>query len=427
MTDDAAPFGGGGVDEWLRALSVRHPRAIDMELTRAEKVRAALNLHLPMPAATVGGTNGKGSVCALADAMLRAGGVRVGLYTSPHLLHFRERIRIHGEPVADRVLTAAFAKVEKARAECRESLTYFEFTTLAAALIFAEAEVDAVILEVGLGGRLDAVNLFPPAVAAVTNIGLDHQEFLGGDIDSIAAEKAGIFRRGCPAIVADADAPASLLAAAADAGADLRVCGRDFAAEISGAGWHYRGRRELFSLPPPAMRGRHQMVNAAAAIAILESMPENLWPGAGAVRRGLHSASAPGRAQVLPGVPTTVLDVAHNAAAAAALERMLFDMGYYPKTAAVLGMLARKNAADFARTLHRRVDQWFVARPEDGDRDAETTAREIAETGARAQVCDSVAAAARAAREYCGNDGRIVVTGSFMTVADYMRNFRPRI
>lgn len=423
MTDDAPR----GVDEWLRALSLRHPRAIDMGLARAEKVRAALNLRLPMPSATVGGTNGKGSVCALADAILRAGGFRTGLYTSPHLLHFRERIRINGEAVSDRVLLAAFEKVEHARAECRESLTYFEFTTLAAALVFSDAEVDAAILEVGLGGRLDAVNLFPPMAAAVTNIGLDHQEFLGDSLDSIAAEKAGIFRRDRPAIVADAEAPASLFAAAEKIGADLRVCGRDFSAQTSGAGWHYRGRRELFSLPFPAMRGRHQIINAAAAIALLEGMPEDLWPGAGAVRGGLHSAAAPGRAQVLPGVPTTVLDVAHNAEAAAALERTLFDMGYYPKTAAVLGMLARKNAADFARALHRRVDKWFVARPEEGDEDAETIARGVAAAGGSAQVCDSVSAAVHLAREYCGNDGRIAITGSFMTVADYMRNFRTRI
>ena len=291
-------------------------------------------------------------------------------------------------------------------------------------LIFAEAEVDAAILEVGLGGRLDAVNLFSPAAALVTNIGLDHQEFLGDTIDGIAAEKAGIFRRGRPGIVGDAQAPASLLAAAADVGADLRVAGRDFAAEMSGTGWHYRGRRRLFSLPLPSLRGRHQIFNAAAAIALLESMPENLWPGAGAVRQGLHSARAPGRAQVLPGAPATVLDVAHNAEAAAVLERTLFDMGYYPKTAAVLGMMARKNPSDFARALHRRVDMWFVARPEGGDGDAEAAARAVSAVGGCARICDSVSAAARAARDYCGNDGRIVITGSFMTVADYMRNFR---
>ena len=421
---DGAAFCGGDVDEWLRVLSFRHPRAIEMGLARAEKVRAEMDLHLPMPAAVIGGTNGKGSVCILAEAMLRAGGARVGLYTSPHLLHFRERIRINGEPIANEILLTAFQKVEKARAQSGESLTYFEFTTLAAALAFSESELDAVILEVGLGGRLDAVNLFPSAVAAVTNAGLDHQEFLGDTLDEIAFEKAGIFRRGCPAIVADANAPRSLLSAAEEIGSELRVRGRDFDAEISGAEWQYRGRRSLFSLPIPAMRGRHQINNAAAAIAILESLPANLWPGAGAVRRGLHSAVLPGRAQVLPGAPMTVLDVAHNAEAAIALEKMLFDMGFYPKTAAVLGMMARKNPANFARALHRRVDKWFVAAPEEGDADPAETARAVREAGGQAEVCDSVAAAADAARAFCGNDGRIVVTGSFMTVADYMRNFR---
>ena len=422
MTADAAPFSGGRIDDWLRIIAARHPFAIDMELSRAEKVRAALNLRLQMPVATVGGTNGKGSVCALAGTMMQAAGARVGLYTSPHLIHFRERICIDGVPVADEVLLDAFEKVEHARARCGESLTYFEFTTLAAAYIFSAAEVDAVVLEVGLGGRLDAVNLFSPAAAAVTNVGLDHQEFLGNDRETIAIEKAGIFRRGCPAVVGETNPPASLLAAAEKIGAGLCLAGRDFFAEPSATGWRYRGKRDLFGLPFPALRGRHQLGNAAMAIALLEQMPAHLWPGAGGVRHGLHAAAVPGRAQVLPGIPATVLDVAHNTEAAAALERMLFDMGWFPKTAAVLGMLARKDAAGFVRVLHRRVDEWFVARPEEGDKEAAETAQAVAEAGGRAKVFDSIADAVRAAREYCGNDGRIVITGSFMTVADYIRS-----
>ena len=178
---------------WLRALAARHPRDIDLGLERVEKARAALKLSLPMPTAIVGGTNGKGSVCATLAAILREGGMRVGAYTSPHLLRFNERVRVDGEDADDKTLLAAFDEVEKARAACNVSLTYFEFTTLAAAWIFADSNVEAAILEVGLGGRLDAVNIFEPSAAAVSNVALDHQEFLGDDIASIASEKGGIF------------------------------------------------------------------------------------------------------------------------------------------------------------------------------------------------------------------------------------------
>lgn len=399
-----------------------HGAAINLELSRVEAVRAALGLTLDMPVITVGGTNGKGSVCAMLEAMLQAGGARTGCYTSPHLLHFNERVRVEGAVVADKTLLAAFAKVEAARIAADVSLTYFEFTTLAAVLIFAGGGCDIVILEVGLGGRLDAVNIFPPAAVVVTNIGLDHQEFLGNDLDAIAAEKAGIFRRGKPAIVGDAAVPVTLLTRAKNVGALLGLAGVDFAAEGGETGWHYRGRRQLFNLPYPALRGRHQVANAAAAIAVLDSLPNTLWPGTGAVRQGLHAATPPGRAQVLPGLPTTVLDVAHNAAAAAALERMLFEMGYFPRTAAVLGMMARKESANFARALHKRVDCWYVARPQGGDLTAECLAAPLVAAGYEVVICDSVAAAAAKAREYCGSDGRIVVTGSFMTVANYLEH-----
>ena len=381
-----------------------------------------MKLEFRCPVVLVGGTNGKGSVCVLADEMLRSGGVRVCRYTSPHLLRFHERICINGEPVSDSQLLHAFAQVERAREASGQSLTYFEFTTLAAAWIFSQVKTDVVLLEVGLGGRLDAVNLFAPDVSLVTNIGMDHQEFLGDTLDQIATEKAGIFRPDCPAIIADANAPVSLTDAAQDLKAKLYRAGQEYHAEVAGSVWHYRGRRELFNLPMPAMRGRHQVANAAASLALLENLPEHLWPGTGAVRQGLHSARLSGRAQVLPGAPVTVLDVAHNAEAAMVLERMLFDMGYFPKTAAVLGMLSRKDPKQFAEVLQRRVDMWYIARPQGGDAAAEEVAQAVAAAGGQVQVCDTIASAARAAREYCGESGRIVVTGSFMTVADYIEN-----
>ena len=419
MMADRAATVDGGVDQWLDVLAARHSSPIDLELTRIEKTRRALGLTLSMPVATIGGTNGKGSVCNLLAAMLRAGGARVGCYTSPHLLRFHERINIDGAVVDDATLLAAFARVEKARLDCGVSLTYFEFTTLAAALIFSDAEVEVAVLEVGLGGRLDAVNIFSPTVAAVTNIGFDHQEFLGDNIEAIAFEKSGIFRPGVPAMVGDHNAPPTLLTTVADA--HVHVAGRDFGAQTAATGWHYYGRRQLFSLPPPAMRGRHQLSNAALALAILEQLPDDLWPGIGAVRQGLHTVAVAGRGQVLPGQPTTVLDVAHNAAAAAILERMLFDMGYYERTTAILGMMARKNAAEFVRALHRRVDVWHIVCPSAGDLSATDLANTVKSVGAAAVVCDSMAAAKKAAHDYCGNNGRIVITGSFMTVADYMQ------
>ena len=417
---NSGAFSSASLSEWLDELSVRHPAGIELGLERTEAVRRAMDLVLPMPVAVVGGTNGKGSVCAMLSAMLRRGGARTGRYMSPHVSRFNERICVDGAEADDAALLSAFARVESARAGVGAPLTYFEFITLAAALVFADAGADVAVLEVGLGGRLDAVNVFPARAAAVTNIGLDHREFLGSTAAEIAREKAGIFRFGCPAVVGDSRAPPELFAEAEKRGAKLYAAGRDFSVERAGNGWHYRGRRDLFNLPAPAMRGAHQIANAACAVALLENLPEHLWPGTGAVRLGLHDASAPGRGEVLPGRPAAVLDAAHNTEAAAALERMLFDMGYYPRTAAVLGMMARKDAAGFARALNRRVDAWFAVCPRGGDVPAETLAETVRKTGARAEACGSMKEAAARARAYCGESGRRVVTGSFTTVADYI-------
>ncbi len=414
-------FAGGGLADWLRVLSERHPTTVDLGLERVEEVRAALNLTLPMPTVIVGGTNGKGSVCAMLCAMCRAGGIKTVRYTSPHLLNFNERIVIDGELANDDSIVSAFARVEATRANCDVSLTYFEFTTLAAALMFSESGADVAVLEVGLGGRLDAVNIFPPAVAAVTNVAIDHQEFLGDSIESIAFEKAGIFRPQIQSLIGDSSAT-TLLEEADKIGATVSLAERDFSATPMESGWNYRGVKQLFSLPYPAMRGRHQLANAALAIAILERLPSNLWPGAGAVREGLHAAVAPGRAQVLPGSPARVLDVAHNPAAAAVLERMLFDMGYYPRTSAVLGMTARKDAAGFVRALQKRVDVWHVVCPPGGDLDANDLAKEVNAAGGKTEVYDSMAEAAQAAHACCGNNGRMLITGSFLTVAGYMQH-----
>lgn len=408
--------------EWLALLQHRHHRAIDMGLERAEQVRRAMGLRLDMPLVVVGGTNGKGSVCALIDAAMNAAGFRCGCYLSPHLLRFNERVRIGGLDADDDRLLAAFDKTERAREAAGVSLTYFEFTTLAAAQCIVDAGCDCAVLEVGMGGRLDAVNLFDPAAAVVNTIGLDHCEFLGDTLESIAAEKAGIFRPNAAAIIGDAKAPPVLAKLANDAGADIAIIGRDFAAADAGGGlWHFRGRRrKLYSLPPPVFNGRHQLNNAAVAITALESLPDAFWPGAGAVRQSLRTARLPGRAQVLPGQPATVIDVAHNAESAAALEKFLFGMGYFPRTFAVFGMQARKDAKAAIDALRRRVDHWFLCRPEGGDGDMAKMAAIIKDGGGAATCCDSVRDAALRARAAAGENDRIVVAGSFLVVADFL-------
>lgn len=408
--------------DWLRHAQSVHSQNIALGLDRVDAVRAAMDLTLPMPVVLVGGTNGKGSVCAFAEAALAEGGLVPGCFASPHLLRFNERMRVGGIPAPDDDIAAAYARVEAARRRAGQALTYFEFSALAAADIFARRRCDCAIMEVGLGGRLDAVNIFPPAVSVVTNIGTDHVEFLGPTRAHIAREKAGILRPGVPAVFGDDDLPDELIQQAQNIGAVVRRFGRDFAARpVSSEAWRFDGKRKLPDLPAPLMRGAHQLKNAATAVAALEELPGELWPGATGIRRGLRTAALPGRAQILPGRPTTVVDVAHNREAAAALERLLFHQGFFPRTAAIVGMFARKDAGAFVRALTKRVDLWIAAQPADGDRPAEQLAEAIRREGGEAECAPSTAAAFARARAFCGEDGRIVVAGSFPMAADFMQ------
>ena len=414
------------LSEWLLHAQSLHPRGVELGLDRVERVRAAMNLALAMPVMLVGGTNGKGSVCALAEAALAEGGLQPGCFASPHLLRFGERIRVGGSPAADAQVADAFAEVEAARVRIGESLTYFEFTALAAARVFARQKCDCAILEVGMGGRLDAVNIFHPAVSVVTNIGTDHAEFLGPTRDDIAREKAGILRSGIPAVFGDDEMPEELFRQAKAVGAKARRFGRDFTARtVSPMAWRFGGRRELADLPLPAMRGAHQLKNAATAIAALEELPGALWPGAGGIRRGLQGALLPGRAQVLPGRPAVILDVAHNVESAECLERFLFAMGFFSKTVAVVGMFARKDAAAFVRALSRRVDKWIAVCPSGGDFPAEKMAEVIRQNGGAAECAESVSAAASRARAESGENDRIIIAGSFLVVADFLQDRSP--
>ena len=274
------------LNDWLLRLESMHPKAIDMGLDRVAAVAQLLGLKFSCPVITVGGTNGKGSTCAMLESILLQGGYRVGLYTSPHLLHFNERARINGEIASDDALCAAFEKVDAARRDI--SLTYFEFSTLAILLLFVEAGLDAVILEVGLGGRLDAVNIIDADVAIVTSVDLDHQDYLGDTREAIGFEKAGIYRAGRPAICSDPAPPASLIDHATKIGADLWLFGRDFNYSGDRQQWNYGGRSlRRNSLAYPSLRGANQLLNASAALAALEALRDRLPLGAQEVRNGL--------------------------------------------------------------------------------------------------------------------------------------------
>jgi len=352
------------LDDWLDYQQRVHPSAIALGLDRIRTVWGRLGAPSPAPVViTVGGTNGKGSTVAFLDAMLRAAGRRTGVYTSPHLLRYNERIRIDGEEASDAALVAAFERIEAARSRDGEAiaLTYFEFGTLAALLLFAEAGLGVAVLEVGLGGRLDAVNLVDADAAIVTTIDLDHQDWLGNDRDSIGREKAGIFRAGRPAIVAEAHPPAGLLDAAIAAGADLRRLGRDFTMEVDGDGWRWTASGMAVSVPRPALAAPCQPLNAAGAIAALHALRERLGWHPAALAEGIVRARAAGRLQRFGGAVELVVDVAHNPQAAAVLAAWLRAVPCAGRTIAVFGALADKDVAGVTAALQGLVSRWHLA------------------------------------------------------------------
>jgi dihydrofolate synthase/folylpolyglutamate synthase len=413
---------------WLAYLETLHPKAIALGLDRVRAVAARLPVALGCPVVTVTGTNGKGSTSAFAASILGCAGYRAGLYLSPHLARYNERVRIAGRDATDDELLAAFAAVEDARTATAGAdgapvpLTYFEFGTLAALWLFARARLDAVVLEVGLGGRLDAVNIVDADVAVVTSVDLDHMDYLGPTREDIGREKAGIFRAGRPVVCADPAPTASMLRHAEALRAPLHLIGRDYGYRAEGAQWQYwgpGGRR--FGLPHPALRGAYQLANAATALAALGLVADRLPVAGGAIRDGLLTVELAGRFQVLPGRPTVVLDVAHNPHAARALAATLGSMGYHPRTFAVFGMLADKDVAGVIAALRARVDRWFVATlPGPRGMGAAALAAGLARAGVAAgalRAFDDVASALGAAREEADEADRIIVFGSFLTVA----------
>ena len=406
--------------EWLAYLETLHPKAIAMGLDRVSAVYARLGVVLKCPVITVGGTNGKGSTCALLECMLRAGGYRVGAYTSPHLLHYNERVRVDAADATDDALLEAFAAVESAR--LTTPLTYFEFGTLATLWLLARAGLDVVVLEVGLGGRLDAVNVVDADVAIVTTVAIDHVDYLGTTREDIGREKAGIFRSGAFAICADRLPPATLLAQASAIGSRLLRIGIDYDFTAHDGQWSYRGPGGTrHGLPIPALRGAYQLANAATALAALDVLRERLPVSMGAVREGLVSVELPGRLQVLPGRPVTVLDVAHNPQAAAALADSLGSMRFHPQTWAVFGIMADKDIGSVIAALLPRVDRWYVASLPAPRGATALDLRQRLETAGVAPAAirdfNDPASAYRAAREAVTEADRIIVFGSFLTVA----------
>jgi dihydrofolate synthase/folylpolyglutamate synthase len=410
--------------DWLTHQERVHPQSIDLGLERLERVLRRLDWRQPrVPVITIAGTNGKGSVAAYATAILMAAGYRVGTFTSPHLRDYRERIRIDGEKVDVAELLRAFERIEAA---CRGgdgaiSLTFFEYNTLAALLVFESAGLDAWVLEVGMGGRLDAVNVVDPTVAVVVSIGLDHQEFLGTTPESIAREKAGIFRASVPAVLGSLSLPGVVEEQARALGAPLKRLGSEFDFSRRGERWRYRGSRwNLDDLPAPALVGDIQYANAATAIAALEELASRPEISSEAIARGLGAVHLEGRFQSIrcAGVEW-VLDVAHNPDAARVLAANLEGRPVAGRTLAVCGILADKDAAGVAAELRFRIDEWWMittlgARGADG---AALAARMAPQLRAPLHIAADIEAGCAAALAAARAGDRIVVFGSFHTVA----------
>ncbi|MFC3532193.1 bifunctional tetrahydrofolate synthase/dihydrofolate synthase [Vogesella facilis] len=418
-----APANGASLAEWLAYLEAAHPVGIDMGLTRVARVRDAMQLQPAFPLVIVGGTNGKGSVCAMLSTMLNRAGFKVGTYTSPHILRYNERVAIDMQPLPDADIVAGFAAVDAARGDT--SLTYFEYSTLAAMHAFMQQNVDVAVLEVGLGGRLDAINCFEPTVSVVVSVDLDHQAYLGDTRELVGFEKAGIYRAGKVAICADPNPPQSLLLHAANIGADLKLLGRDFGISRMENQWSFHmGAVHKHALPIPALRGEYQMVNAATALAALEALKPLLPVSIGAIKRGLLEVDWPGRFQVLPGRPLTVLDVGHNPHAARALADSLKRMAFAHKRIAVFSMLSDKDLPAVVSLLQDEFDEWLVAGLDmPRGRSADDIAGELEGMGIKGvSRFNSVPEAWDAALSRAGENDRIVVFGSFHTVAEVMQH-----
>ncbi len=412
------------LSDWLAWIETLHPRTIELGLERVHAVLDNMGLRRPPYAAiAITGTNGKGSTTAMCETILRRAGYKVGAYTSPHLITYNERVRVDGRTATDAELCNAFERIEAARGGT-VPLTYFEFGTLAAFDLFQAANIDVAVLEVGMGGRLDAVNAIDADVSIVTAVDIDHVSWLGSTREAIGREKAGIFRSGHPAICGDPNPPAIIASEAARLGARLLQVGRDFHIERTNTDWTWRaGERLRAGLPHPSLRGDYQLYNAACALAALDAFAERFPVTQANVRDGLISAVIPGRFQVLPGRPVRVLDVAHNAQAARSLAATLKQQTIPGRTFAVFGMLKDKDIVSVIGPLAGVVDRWYPASlnvPRGATAAQLLEALTTAGVHTPAQEYDDVHQAYAAAMRDAGESDRIVVFGSFHTVGDIL-------
>ena len=416
-------MGFNSLEEWLSWQETLNPKTIDLGLDRVRQVLSALGLSedFNCPVITVAGTNGKGSSVAMLESILRAAEVRVGCYTSPHLFHYNERIRINGQPVTDDRLCRAFEIVDQARGDV--ALTYFEFGTLAALVIFAQAELDVMVLEVGLGGRLDAVNVINPDVALISSVGMDHMDWLGLDIDSIAREKAGIFRAGRVAIYGSLKAIPAIQQVADETGASLIAAGKDYLFQnVSDKIWQLHGPGIHYSdLPRPSLPGQVQVQNAAAVVMALNQLKLPGTLSLAAITEGLGHIELDGRCQILQQQPQVIVDVAHNPQAAEALAEALVGLEHHGRTLAVIAMLSDKAVAEVMSKMASVVDHWFsaglaVTRGLDGDSLAKAVNSQLPD--ATLSAGQTVAESCARALSMMDENDRLIVFGSFYTVAE---------
>jgi dihydrofolate synthase/folylpolyglutamate synthase len=411
--------------EWLALQESVHPKTIDMGLARVSSVARALGVDKPSSRViTVGGTNGKGSTVAHLDALLRAAGASTGMFTSPHFIRYNERIRVGGVEVEDAELISAFERIDAARGST--TLTFFEYNALAALVIFADRPVDVAILEVGLGGRLDAVNLVDADVAVVCSIGFDHRDYLGDSLEQIGAEKAGIFRPGRPAVLSTPDMPASVYSTIQTLAARAVVAERDFSWQVEPTRWQYLGlRTSLSNLPPSALEGSIQYRNASAAIAAIESLDAAYTLSEQTVSQALRTVRLAGRFQVVPGPVEWILDIAHNEPAARVFAEHVRKRGVAGRTFAVVGILADKDAREIAAALESLVDHWILCSlPGARGSSASDLAQRLRLPADQVTLANSVEEGCDAARAATVPGDRVIVFGSVYTVGPALQWLR---
>jgi dihydrofolate synthase/folylpolyglutamate synthase len=415
------------LSDWLAKLETISSKEIDLGLDRVVRVLERLALPSATRVFHIAGTNGKGSTVAMLESLLRHNGFRVGCYTSPHIQRFNERIRIDGVEVPDEEIIAAFEQIDALRDG--EALTYFEFGTLAALVVFAKAGVDTLVLEIGLGGRLDAVNAVEPTAGIITNIALDHCEWLGDNIAAIAVEKAGIMRSDKPVIFSAREMPPAIIDRAGETGAKLLAAGRDFDWHAEGDTWSWRGTTHSFEgLARPSLAGEHQLANASGVLALIEAAGLEGLLEPGTISASLQRVRLEGRLQKISANGNWIVDVAHNPDAARVLAAALRADAHAGQTVAILGMLDDKDVEGVVAHLADEVDHW-IAVTADSQRaiSANELGRRVANaSNAACLVADSLVAAMDRAQELTNADDRILVTGSFYLVGPALNQLYSR-